>query len=173
MLYNFCPVCGQPLKYQELDGQCLPVCQNTKCGFVFWQNSKPCVSVLISDADGRVLMTVRGREPEIGKLDLPGGFLHEGEDPEVGAKREIREELGVEIELGEQIGLLVDRYGNDGEYTLTQGVTALIVSGMPQAADDAAAIEWIEPKTVDSGRLAFTNNEKFLRLWLKSRGGER
>ncbi len=168
MTFRFCPVCGKALVYEERDGQKIPVCQNAGCGFVFWQNSKPCAVVLISNADGQVLITIRGREPGIGKLDLPGGFLQEGEDPEVGAKREIKEELGVEVELINDVGWVTDRYGEGGEYVLIIGFIGRIVSGTLQAGDDAAAIEWIDPEKVDETRLAFTCNEKFLRRWLKS-----
>lgn len=111
-------------------------------------------------------MTVRAKEPDKGKLDLPGGFLQLGEHPDDGAKREIKEELGVEIQINEYLGFAVDRYGKDGEYTLNVGVIASIIRGTPQAADDAAGIEWINPKTVAADRLAFTNNQKFLDLWI-------
>lgn len=34
------------------------------------------------------------------KWDLPGGRLHVGEDPKEGLAREVKEEIGVEIEVG-------------------------------------------------------------------------
>jgi ADP-ribose pyrophosphatase YjhB (NUDIX family) len=166
MLYKFCPICGGSLVSQELNRENVPVCQNSSCGFIFWQNSKPCASVLIPDNQGRILMTVRAKEPDKGKLDLPGGFLQLGEHPDEGAKREIKEELGVEIEIDDYVGLVIDRYGQDGEFTLNIGVVAKITKGTPQAADDAAAIEWLDPRNILLYQLAFTNNQKFLELWI-------
>lgn len=166
MQYKYCPICGGSLVYKEQDKQNIPVCQNTACGFMFWQNSKPCVAAFITDDQGRVLMTVRAIGPDKGKLDLPGGFLHLGEHPDDGVRREIKEELGVEIQIQEYLGFVIDRYGKDGDYTLNIGVLAKIIKGTPQAADDAAGIEWIDPKNVAYDRLAFSNNQKFLELWL-------
>lgn len=111
-------------------------------------------------------MTTRAHEPHKGKLDLPGGFLQEGEHPDDGAKREIKEELGVEIEIVDYLGFAMDQYGQDGDYTLNIGIIARIVSGTPRAADDVADIEWINPRDVGSSQLAFTNNETFLRQFM-------
>lgn len=166
MIYRFCPICGRSLVYQKKDGEEVPVCQNKNCGFIFWQNSKPCVSVIIPNDEKRILITVRARDPERGKLDLPGGFLQAGEHPDDGVKREIQEELGVELAVVDYLGFAIDRYGPDGNYTLNIGAIGKITSGTPQAADDAEAIEWIDPQTIDHGRLAFTNNAHFLKLWL-------
>jgi 8-oxo-dGTP diphosphatase len=49
--------------------------------------------------DGKALVTVWAREPEKGRLDLPGGFLRVGEHPVDGLAREVREELGIEAEI--------------------------------------------------------------------------
>jgi ADP-ribose pyrophosphatase YjhB (NUDIX family) len=52
--------------------------------------------------DGKALVTVRAREPEKGRIDVPGGFVEVGEHPVKGIEREVREELGVEIEVAEK-----------------------------------------------------------------------
>ncbi|MEX0650385.1 MAG: NUDIX hydrolase [Candidatus Andersenbacteria bacterium] len=166
MIYTYCPVCGSTLAYKQRGGENLPVCQNSACSFIFWQNSKPCASVVIPKDNGQILMTTRAHEPHKGKLDLPGGFLQEGEHPDDGAKREIKEELGVEIEIVDYLGFAMDQYGQDGDYTLNIGIIARIVSGTPRAADDVADIEWINPRDVGSSQLAFTNNETFLRQFM-------
>lgn len=165
--YPFCPKCGQAMKAKTIETETLPVCQNPDCGFISWQNSKPCVSVLLTNEQGQLMLTERGIEPEKGKLDLPGGFLKEGEHPEAGAKREIQEELGVEVTIEGYLGFVVDQYGEGGDYTLNIGVIAQIVSGEPKPADDVAAIVWVDPRTVDKTKLAFTNNAKFLQMWVE------
>jgi ADP-ribose pyrophosphatase YjhB (NUDIX family) len=54
------------------------------------------VSVIGADGDGRVLLVRHGYGS--GKWSLPGGGLGKGEDPEACARREMREELGCELE---------------------------------------------------------------------------
>ena len=89
-------------------------------------------------------MTVRGIEPEKGRLDLPGGFVEVGEHPRDALAREAKEELGVEVEVEERPMLLaVHTYGADGEYVLAIGFRVRIVSGEPSPADDVAEIRWV------------------------------
>ena len=47
--------------------------------------------------EGKVLLIKRKFEPNKGKWSLPGGLLEVGEDPEEGAAREVREEVGLEV----------------------------------------------------------------------------
>lgn len=169
-MYRYCPRCGSSLAVTKHDGQHVPICQNSECGFIFWQNAKPCASVLIPDGKGRVCMAIRAIHPDKGKLDLPGGFLHEDEHPDDGAKREIREELGVDISIEGYLGFAVDRYEETGTYsyyTLIVCAIGRITKGVPQPTDDIAGIEWVDPATVSPGRLAFTNNKTFLDLWVR------
>jgi ADP-ribose pyrophosphatase YjhB (NUDIX family) len=49
--------------------------------------------------DGKILMIKRKFEPNKGRWSLPGGLLEIGEAPEEGAKREVREELGLEVDV--------------------------------------------------------------------------
>ena len=53
----------------------------------------------IHDEDGRLLLIQRLKEPEAGAWGLPGGKVDFGERAEDTARREITEELGVEIGL--------------------------------------------------------------------------
>jgi 8-oxo-dGTP diphosphatase len=57
------------------------------------------VGALIHDREGRVLLIKRKFEPNRGKWSLPGGLLETGERLMEAAKREVSEELGVEIEV--------------------------------------------------------------------------
>ena len=53
----------------------------------------------ILDDEGRLLLIQRLREPEAGAWGLPGGKIDFGERAADTARREILEELGIEIEL--------------------------------------------------------------------------
>jgi hypothetical protein len=91
--FRFCPADGARLeKPLPSGGVTCPL-----CGRSWYRNSAPAVGAVIVE-DGRALVTARAREPEKGRLDLPGGFLGVGEHPVDGLARE---ELGVEIEVFE------------------------------------------------------------------------
>jgi ADP-ribose pyrophosphatase YjhB (NUDIX family) len=67
------------------------------CGFELYLNVAAAVAGLIRDERGRLLITVRGKEPGKGKWDLPGGFADPNESAEQALAREIREEVGLEV----------------------------------------------------------------------------
>jgi len=164
--WRYCPVCGQRLELTTLDNQQVPRCTSQTCGFIFWQNAKPCVAALIVDESRQVLMTKRAIEPDLGKLDLPGGFLHQNEEPATGLKREIREELNVEIEVGEVVGHFVDAYGQANHLNLVIGFLAKILSGQLRPQEEVSEIEWV-PQNISAERLAFTNNARFMQTLQK------
>jgi len=113
-------------------------------------------------------VTVRAREPEKGRLDLPGGFLGVGEHPVDGLAREVREELGVEIEVFEPpILLATHTYGPDGQYVLAIGFGARIVAGEPDPTDDVAEIRWIFPQELDSADFAWEHDRRMVREALR------
>ncbi len=54
---------------------------------------------------GRVLLARRGgKGPHAGRWEFPGGKLRPGETPREGLARELREELGVEAQVGAFFG---------------------------------------------------------------------
>jgi len=61
-----------------------------------------------------VLLAKRGQEPAKGTWSLPGGAVELGEKVIDGLKREIREEIGIEIQVGGLIRVL-DRIIRDEE----------------------------------------------------------
>jgi len=57
------------------------------------------VGALVHDEEGRVLLIKRRFEPNKGRWSLPGGLLETGETLVDAGRREVREELGVDIEV--------------------------------------------------------------------------
>ena len=53
--------------------------------------------VLIFDDEGRILLLEHVFRPDSG-WGIPGGFLNRGEQPEEGMRRELREEVGLELD---------------------------------------------------------------------------
>ena len=86
----------------------------------------------ILDDQGALLLIQRRKEPEAGAWGLPGGKIDFGEPAEKAVVREIKEELGVEIEL---IGLacfseIIDC--GDGRHWVSPIFAARIISGAPK-----------------------------------------
>ena len=92
-MYKFCPLCKGKL---ERKNPGLYVCSS--CGFHFYDNPKPTTAVFLINPKGEILLVKRGREPKKDYWDSPGGFIEVGETAEDSAKRELKEELGIEIE---------------------------------------------------------------------------
>jgi ADP-ribose pyrophosphatase YjhB (NUDIX family) len=106
------------------------------------------VAAAVFRADGRVLLVKRGRPPGVGNWGLPGGLLDLGESLEAGVRREVREECGVEIQIGGQAGIFqpVDR-DDDGRiryHYIVIDYWASHLSGEPIAQDDAADAAWVD-----------------------------
>ena len=99
---------------------------------------------VIFDDEGRVLLIRRGNPPFKGAYALPGGFVDIGETVEAACRREVREEVGVEIEGLELIGVYSDPSRDPRGHTVSTVFLARPVAGAtPQAGDDAAAVEWV------------------------------
>ena len=66
---------------------------------------------VIRDARGRVLLTRRTEGRDLaGRWEFPGGKLEPGESPEAALARELREELGIEVEVGASLICVPQRY---------------------------------------------------------------
>jgi len=90
-LFTHCPACGSALFIQNNVKS--KRCQD--CGFVYYINPSAAVAAFILNESGDLLVCRRGKEPEKGTLDLPGGFVDDNETAEEAMKREIGEELKV------------------------------------------------------------------------------
>lgn len=91
-------------------------------------------AVLRDDADGvrRVLASRRTEPPHLAGLwEFPGGKVDAGEDDAQALHRELREELQVEVELGDRLGPEVPI----GETAVLRVYTARLTAGEPALVD--------------------------------------
>jgi ADP-ribose pyrophosphatase YjhB (NUDIX family) len=121
--------------------------------------------------DGKALVTVRAREPEKGRVDVPGGFVEVGEHPARGLEREVLEELGVEIKVeGNPVLLATHTYGPEGNWVLAISFLARIVAGEPSPADDVAEIRWVSAEEIDDLDFAWEHDRRLIRAALEEGG---
>lgn len=157
--YKFCPVHGAPLETDEHEGGECKVCRRR-----WHDNPAPTVGAVIVK-DDKALVTQRSRDPEKDRWDIPGGFLDMGEDPIEGLKRELNEELGVEIDssVRDFVGISAAPYGDSGDFVVAIGFRAHVVSGEPQASDDVADFRWITVAEVDDVDFAWEHDRELVR----------
>ncbi len=161
----FCQQCGSPTAKRDVDGRARPVC--VACGAVTYLDPKLAVAVVI-ERDGRILLGRRGpgsREP--GKWSFPAGFVERGERVERAAAREAREETGLDIIVGDLVGL----YSSDGETVVLAVYEATFATGEPHAGDDLVEVAWFA--ITELPELAFPRDRRILDEWLSSRSGEK
>lgn len=164
--WRFCPRCGSDLHAAPGRVEC------PACGLVHYAHSAPTASALVLDEAGRVLLARRRYEPDAGRWDVPGGFLEEGEDPLAGLRRELREETGLEIEVGSFVGAFTDVYGDGPGATAVLNLLweARFAGGEPVPADDVAELAWFPPDALPADEeLAFRWLAPALRAWATSR----
>jgi len=102
-------------------------------------------AVIVQEA--RVLLVQRGREPMKGRWTIPGGLIEIGESLLEAVVRETREETGLEVEPIELVELLDRIHREEGRvryHYVIADYLCRVTGGTLAAADDAAAVRWVE-----------------------------
>ena len=104
----------------------------------------PLTPLLASDIvlvrDERLLVVERRFEP-LG-WSLPGGFVEIGETLEAAARREAREETGLDVVLDDLLGCYSEP-GRDPRRHVVSVVYVAHAAGEPRAGDDARSLCWV------------------------------
>ena len=163
---RFCSRCGSPLATREVDGRTRPACP--ACGFVVYLDPKVACGVLVEQA-GRVLLVRRRNEPGRGLWCLPCGFEDADEPPEEAARREAREEAGVEVALDGLLGIY--HYTDD-----PRGAGILVVfrahcaaAAAPTPGDDADDVGFFAPDALPP--ISHHTHRRALEDWMRMRVG--
>jgi NAD+ diphosphatase len=171
-LFLYCPRCAQPRK---TDGPRQPFhCE--ACGLHYYFN--PCVAVaaILLDPEGRALFVRRAHEPAKGKLAVPGGFVDLGETAEDALRREIKEEVNLEVGPLEFLCTALNQYDYRG---VTYPVLDLAFVTRAQSTDTIAALDgvesycWLKPSDVDPSEIAFPSIHAAIQAYLSPRARTR
>ena len=90
----------------------------------------------------QVLLIERGIEPFKGRWAFPGGFLKMDETAEEGAKRELKEETGLENAYIQQLHTFSAPNRDPRERVITIAYYALVKIQEVKGGDDAASARW-------------------------------
>lgn len=155
-LFQHCPRCGQSLPPRE--GRNHLDCG--RCGLRYYFNPTVAAAAFVHRADGALLWIRRARDPARGKLAPPGGFIDIGETVEEALRREVREEVGIELV---SMQFLISQPNTYPYREITYPVLDLffVAEAAPGAVafdpGEVTAAEWIHPQHLNPEDLAFTS----------------
>lgn len=165
-VFKYCPYCGQSeLVYQDYDAF---ICNN--CDFVLFINSASAVACLIEDGSGRILFTRRNGDPYAGMLDLPGGFVDVMETAEEAVKREIFEELNLDVINTTYITSQPNYYTYKGltYYTLDLAYKCEVADWVSiTTSEEVAEFVSLEPGKIDPKEIGFVSIRKIVSNYIQ------
>ena len=175
IMFQYCPSCGtKKIQFRGNKFNC------PDCGFIYYHNTATATGCIIQ-VEEKVLLLVRGMEPSLGKLDLPGGFVDPGEGAFEGLRREIIEELGWDFSSPavhggsplSKIPVLFASFPNIYPYkNITYNTCDLFFfldapelteKDLRIEAAEASAVRFIKPELLDFEQLAFESVKKAIR----------
>ena len=92
--------------------------------------------------DDHLLMVRRAQEPARGLWSVPGGKVERSEYLSDALRREVREETGLEIDVGELAGFF-EVIGDDDHYVIMDFLSTYSGSDVPRPGDDVDLVRWV------------------------------
>ncbi len=168
-LFTHCPTCGSNNFPQnnEKSKRC------KSCGFVFYVNPSAAVAAFIINEAGDLLVCKRGKEPEKGTWDLPGGFVDGNETAENALIREVNEELQAKVIDYKYIFSLPNLYEYSGMTIPTLDLFFICkISNDDKliASDDVADCFFVPIKDIKTDYFGLKSIKKGVGIFLKKNG---
>ena len=157
--FKFCPRCSARFNKTAHHLKC------PSCGLSYYLNPKPVQSVILENEQNEILFVVRSIEPRKGYLDFPGGFVDEDEGIDESARREIKEELGIDVGSLKYLSDHTDDYPFEEISYRTIGITyigKLPAGAILKPADDVSGVEFYKLESVPIDRLAWPSMHEML-----------
>lgn len=110
------------------------------------------VGATVIERDGRVLVVREGKAGVAGRWNLPSGRMEPGETPLACARREAREEVGLEVTPTALVGIYRDRSPVVEGDVLVFAFHASAVEGSPRVPADDSVVEfaWVDPGELEA-----------------------
>jgi len=119
---------------------------------------------------GLVLLAQRARGKSQGGLwEFPGGKLERGEEARAGLERELREELGVRVIVGEALSPRLHRYG--ARVVRLLPFRCVLAEGEPEAHEHEA-LRWCLPQEAEALELVPADRPVLTAYMLGLAGGD-
>jgi mutator protein MutT len=101
-----------------------------------------CVGAVVID-DDRMLLIRRGHGPAAGEWSFPGGRVEFGETMIEALVREVKEETGLDVAVGDYIGH-VEVFGDDSHYVIHDFDATAFDTEPVVVGDDAQEAKWFD-----------------------------
>ena len=113
------------------------------------QEIQQCAGGVVLDDRRRLLLIRRANEPGRGRWSVPGGRCFEGESSADACARELEEETGLLVRVGEEVGS-VEMDGRDGRLYVITDFVCEVLGGALRAGDDADEVRWVTRADLDT-----------------------
>jgi ADP-ribose pyrophosphatase YjhB (NUDIX family) len=166
--YRYCPTCGGALEARLLKAGEPERLVCTKCGFILYLDPKVAVGTIITagtGGDNRIVLVRRAIEPGYGLWVFPGGYVDRGEEITAAARREAREEAGLEVRLEG----LVNIYSYPGRPLIIIVYSATRIGGELCTDEESLEARLFSPEEIPWTELAFRSTHDALHDYLAGR----
>jgi 8-oxo-dGTP diphosphatase len=153
---RFCPRCGNEATVKFPRSLTCP-----DCGYGAFYNPKPVACAIPTTDANELILLKRGFQPERGRWSMPGGFVDLGESVEQAAIRETKEEINLDIEISNLVGV----YSRSTDRIVVV-VYAARSRGTPTRSEEALDVQAFQPTTIPWDQLAFWSDGRALRDYL-------
>jgi NAD+ diphosphatase len=168
-MFRYCPNCKNELIHKGNNIHC------NKCEFDYYLNPSPGVAMVLLNNKNQLYLGKRTREPGKGLWDMPGGFIDFYETAEQALRREMKEELNLELKDMKYIGSEFNDYKhNEVQYYPIDFFFLCRLDSESFDSSGAKDLELTEGKFFDLDKvpideLSFVSQKKFLKKFLKNK----